>query len=141
MIGHNGGPSIEAGYGFRKHAWGKAREALLPKLPIEIVRVRVARARRLGLPYRTYAGIRAATGRDVVAFLFSGNALELTAHRIEMPAQVAGDWSDCTVRRPVLAPSTRRSTRGPCRRSIPARWMPRTGPRGLPRHGPSCGRT
>ena len=89
MIGHNGGPSIEAGYGFRKHAWGKAREALLPKLPIEIVRVRVARARRLGLPYRTYAGIRAATGRDVVAFLFSGNALELTARRIEMPAQVA----------------------------------------------------
>jgi hypothetical protein len=44
----------------------------LPSLPLEIVRVRVARAKRLGLPYRTYATIRATSGRDIVAFLFSG---------------------------------------------------------------------
>ena len=94
MIGHNGGPSMAAGYGFRKLAWGKARAALMPKLPIEVLRVRVARAQRLGLPYRTYAGLRAATGRDVVSFLFSGNALDLTARRIEMPAPVAARLLD-----------------------------------------------
>jgi hypothetical protein len=61
-IGHNGGPTMEAGYGFRKVAWKKARASLLPTLPLEIVRVRVARAKRLGLPYRTYATIRATSG-------------------------------------------------------------------------------
>ena len=69
-IGHNGGPSMEPGHGFRKVAWTKARQSLLPSLPLEIVRVRVARAKRLGLPYRTYATIRASSGRDIVAFLF-----------------------------------------------------------------------
>jgi hypothetical protein len=76
-IGHNGGPSMEPGYGFRKVAWKKARRRALPSLPLEIVRVRVARAKRLGLPYRTYATIRATSGHDIVAFLFSGNALGL----------------------------------------------------------------
>ncbi len=84
-IGHNGGPSLEPGYGFRKHAWGKARKSLLKTLPIEIVRVRVARAKRLGIDYKTYASIRAASGHDVVAFLFSGNALELSPTRVELP--------------------------------------------------------
>lgn len=84
-IGHNGGPTIEPGYGFRKLAWGKARKSLLKTLPIEIVRVRVARAKRLGIDYKTYASIRAASGHDVVAFLFSGNALGLTPVRVALP--------------------------------------------------------
>ncbi|TBX20722.1 hypothetical protein [Nioella sediminis] len=87
-IGHNGGPSIEAGFGFRKLAWGKARKSLLKTLPIEIVRVRVARAKRLGIDYTTYASIRAASGHDVVAFLFSGNALEMTPRRLILPDHV-----------------------------------------------------
>jgi hypothetical protein len=66
---------MEPGHGFRKVAWTRARRALLPSLPLEVVRLRVARAERLGLPYRTYATIRAVAGRDIVAFLFSGNAL------------------------------------------------------------------
>lgn len=90
MIGHNGGPSMEAGYGFRKVAWTKARRALLPALPLEVVRLRVARAQRLGLPYRTYATIRAVSGRDIVAFLFSGNALELSPARV-LPPEGARD--------------------------------------------------
>ena len=77
MIGHNGGPSMEPGYGFRKLAWGKARKALLPTLPLQIVRLRVARAAALGLDYRTYATVRAASGRDITAFLFSSNALRM----------------------------------------------------------------
>ncbi|RMA43892.1 hypothetical protein [Rhodophyticola porphyridii] len=84
-IGHNGGPSMEPGFGFRKHAWGKARHELLPKLPLQIVRIRVARAKRLGLDYTTYATIRATSGRDIVGFLFSGNALELRPQRIAVP--------------------------------------------------------
>lgn len=83
-IGHNGGPSMEAGRGFRKVAWTKARRSLLPALPLEVVRLRVARAKRLGLPYRTYASIRAATGTDIVGFLFSGNALGQRRFRFDL---------------------------------------------------------
>lgn len=76
-LGHNRGPSLEAGAGFRKVAWTKARAALLPALPLEVVRLRVKRAQRLGLPYKTYATVRAVTGRDIVGFLFSDNALDM----------------------------------------------------------------
>ncbi|MDF0603080.1 hypothetical protein P1J78_20230 [Psychromarinibacter sp. C21-152] len=88
-IGHNGGPTMEPGHGWRRHAWGRARKALMPNtVPLEIVRLRVKRAQALGLDYRTYASIRAASGHDVVAFLFSGNALELTPRRVTVPAAV-----------------------------------------------------
>jgi hypothetical protein len=73
--GHNGGPTLEPGTGWRRHCWQAARERLLPTLPIEVLRGRLRRAQDLGLDYRTYASLRAATGHDVVAFLFSSNAL------------------------------------------------------------------
>jgi hypothetical protein len=73
-IGHNRGPG--AGSGFRLHCWQMARRELLgAALPVEVVRMRVRRAKELGLDYRTYAGVRASTGRDLVAFLYSSNAL------------------------------------------------------------------
>jgi hypothetical protein len=84
-IGHNGGPSLEGGVSWRKHCWSAARAQLLPTLPIEVVRLRVRRAKELGLDYRTYAGVRAATGHDVVAFLFSSNALRVSVLRPAMP--------------------------------------------------------
>ena len=84
-IGHNHGPSVEEGTSWRKHCWQQARAALLPNLPLEVLRLRVTRARDLGLPYKTYASVRAATGHDVVAFLFSSNALRLTPTRPGMP--------------------------------------------------------
>ena len=74
-IGHNSGRVDEPGRAFRKFAWGKARAQLLPKLPIEVVRRRVLRAKELGLPYKTYAGLRASSGDDLIGFLFSSNAL------------------------------------------------------------------
>lgn len=77
LIGHNNGPSLDAGASWRRHCWRQARAALLPVLPVEVVRLRVRRARQLGLDYKTYAGIRAASGHDVIAFLFSSNALAL----------------------------------------------------------------
>jgi hypothetical protein len=88
-IGHNRGPSLEGGVSWRKHCWSAARAALVPTLPIEVVRLRVRRARELGLDYKTYAGVRAATGHDVVAFLFSSNALRVSVTRPAMPEERA----------------------------------------------------
>jgi hypothetical protein len=84
-LGHNNGPTMEAGFAFRKHAWTKARAALIPTLPIEILRTRVARAKAIGLPYKTYASVRASMGRDVVGFLFYNNALRVIAHAQSLP--------------------------------------------------------
>ncbi|MGZ9811135.1 hypothetical protein ACXN5S_11780 [Pseudoroseicyclus sp. H15] len=88
-LGHNGGPSLDAGFTWRRHAWAKARRDLLPTLPLEVVRRRVARAGELGLPYKTYAGIRASTGRDVIGFLFSTNALRILKAGAAPPEEVA----------------------------------------------------
>jgi hypothetical protein len=84
-LGHNGGPSLEGGVNWRRHCWTRARERLLPVLPIEVVRLRVRRARELGLDYKTYASVRASTGHDVVAFLFSSNALRVAVTHPAMP--------------------------------------------------------
>lgn len=84
-LGHNGGPSLDGGGGWNTHCWRQARAALVPTLPVEVVRLRVKRAKELGLPDKTYAGIRAQTGHDVVAFLFSSNALQVTAQSPEIP--------------------------------------------------------
>jgi hypothetical protein len=89
VIGHNGGPSMAAGASWRRHCWTAARARLLPTLPLEVVRLRVKRAAELGLDYKTYAGVRATTGHDVVAFLFSSNALRVTATRPVMAEERA----------------------------------------------------
>jgi hypothetical protein len=78
LIGHNRGPSLLGGGGWHAHCWRTARAELLPTLPVEVVRLRVKRAKALGLPYKTYAGIRAQTGHDIVAFLFSSNGLRVS---------------------------------------------------------------
>ncbi len=85
-IGHNSGRVSEPGRAWRKHVWTKARAELLPKLPIEIVRLRVKRAKELGLPYRTYAGVRASNGHDLIGFLFSSNALRVLRKGEAIPA-------------------------------------------------------
>ena len=84
--GHNGGPTLEPGTAWRRHCWKKARAELLPAMPLEVIGYRMKRARELGLDYRTYAGVRATTGRDIVAFLFSSNALRIAASALAMPA-------------------------------------------------------
>ena len=89
MIGHNNGPTMEPGATWRRHCWTTARQALLPTLPVEVVRTRVRRARELGLDYRTYASVRAQTGHDVVAFLFSSNALRVRPLSPALPADRA----------------------------------------------------
>lgn len=108
--GHNGGPTLEPGAGWRRYAWRRARAELLPTLPLEVVRLRVQRARELGIDYKAYASVRAATGRDVIALLFSVNALRITPAAPAMPpeeaarlAAVSGAERQLAVYRP-LAP-------------------------------------
>ena len=51
--GHNGGPTVEPASAWRRYCWQAARAALLPKLPIEIVRLQVRRAAEIGLDRST----------------------------------------------------------------------------------------
>ena len=77
-IGHNRGPALPTtGKGWQLHCWRKARADLLPQLPLEVIRLRVRRAKEIGLDYTSYATVRATTGHDIVAFLYSSNALHL----------------------------------------------------------------
>lgn len=89
-LGHNGGPTLAAGGGWRRYAWTRARAELLPRMPIEVVRLRVRRAQELGIDYKSYASIRAGTGRDVVALLFSSNALRIGPKLVTLPGAEAG---------------------------------------------------
>ena len=84
--GHNSGRVDEPGKSWRRHVWAKARHDLMPNLPIEVIRRRVARAKELGLPYKTYAGLRAASGDDLIGFIFSSNALDLLRAADRVPA-------------------------------------------------------
>jgi len=107
-IGHNSGFVDEPGRAWRTHVWTKARMDLMPRLPIEVVRRRVKRAAELGLPYKTYAGIRASSGHDLIGFMFSSNALRVLREGQAVPADrasVVAALQDCQriglVHRPV----------------------------------------
>lgn len=95
QLGHNNGPTMEPGYHWRKHSWKKARADLLPTLPIEVLRTRVKRAKALGLPYKTYASVRAASGHDVTGFLFSNNALRAIRDVNSIPSDRIAKLTDC----------------------------------------------
>lgn len=84
-IGHNSGQAEEPGKAWRTHVWRKARQELMPKLPIEVIRRRVKRAKELGLPYKTYAGLRASSGDDLIGFMFSSNALDVVRRGQKVP--------------------------------------------------------
>jgi hypothetical protein len=60
-IGHNGGPPLDepgrpwgAGGPYKYMAWHKAQRKAWRDVPLEIVRMRAARAAKLGLTYREY---------------------------------------------------------------------------------------
>lgn len=85
-IGHNQGPTMEAGHRWRTYQWRKAQKAMMPNtVPLMIVRMRVRRAAELGMDYRTYAAVRQASGRDVLGLLFSSNALRILGGDAAMP--------------------------------------------------------
>lgn len=100
-IGHNSGQDFN-GYASRLHQWRKARRDLIPNtVPVEVVRMRVKRAAAIGLDYSTYASIRAGTGRDITALLFSSNALGMI-RRAEMDAACAAKLAEVDAQRGVL---------------------------------------
>ncbi len=70
----------------------------MPKtIPLMVVKMRVRRARALGLDYKAYAAIRQATGRDILALLFSNNALRvIRADAPQMPVNEARVLSTVT---------------------------------------------
>ena len=104
----------------RTVAWSKARKGLLGEtLPIEVIRMRVRRATELGLPYRSYASIRASTGRDVLGFLFSSNALRLIRAGDALPAP----YADRLARRGLIAQDARPPPL-PGGADKARRWMP-----------------
>ncbi|MEM7745683.1 MAG: hypothetical protein AAF409_18440 [Pseudomonadota bacterium] len=93
-LGHNQGPPMDAGFSGRRFAWKKARAELMPKLPLETVRRRVRRAKELGLEYPQYASILLGTGRDIIGFLYTCQALGLQLGRTPpVPAPVSAKLS------------------------------------------------
>lgn len=91
LIGHNQGPTTKHGVGWQRYAWKRARADLLGNMvPLQIVRLRVKRAQELGLSYPQYASILMGTGRDITAFLFTVDGLQLRLRReLEMPEKVS----------------------------------------------------
>ena len=105
-LGHNKGPTLERGASWRRYAWTRARSELLPTLPIEVARRRVRRARELGLDYKAYAGIRASTGRDIVALLFSTGLLRPadSGRRLTPVTTAPSSWTRRWARRRPMKP-------------------------------------
>ncbi len=96
--GHNGGPTMEQGAAWRGYAWKRARAALVPNLPLPVIQRRLKRAAELGLDFKTYARVHQAAGRDIVAILFSNNALRMVRAGQDMPvtrAQKLRDLRGC----------------------------------------------
>ena len=88
--GHNLGPPLDQNTGFRRIAWKKARAELMPRLPLEVIKRRVRRATELGLEYPAYASILLGTGRDIVGFLFTCDALGMRlAQAVSVPPGIS----------------------------------------------------
>ena len=85
-IGHNLGPTMQTGHGYRTHMWRRAQARLMPNaVPLMIVRMRVRRAKELGMDYKAYASVRQFSGRDILGLLFSSNALRILGSGARMP--------------------------------------------------------
>lgn len=53
-IGHNNGPPLEDGPSWSLHCWTKSHARAWKTPPIEVVRLRLARAQELGMTYKEY---------------------------------------------------------------------------------------
>jgi hypothetical protein len=56
-VGHNGGPSLDPGVGWRQFCWKKAHARAWKMPPREIALARLARAEALGISYRQYTAV------------------------------------------------------------------------------------
>jgi hypothetical protein len=64
-IGHNGGPPLDPGAGWRQFCWKKAHDRAWKTPPREIALARLARAEELGISYREYTSVLLDTGRHL----------------------------------------------------------------------------
>lgn len=87
-IGHNQDPAPVSLW--HKHMWERAQAAQPDRrLPLAVVRMRMARAVELGMGYAEYATLYRTAGRDPAGLLFTPAALHLRLkRRLEMPAPV-----------------------------------------------------
>lgn len=69
--GHNQGPPLYPATSWRLYAWRKAHKAAWKTPPLEVVRLRMKRARAMGLDYRTYASLLLDRGCSPEALVFS----------------------------------------------------------------------
>jgi hypothetical protein len=56
-IGHNGGPPLDPGAGWRLFCWRRAHARVWQPPPRDIALARLARAEALGLSYHDYAAV------------------------------------------------------------------------------------
>jgi hypothetical protein len=61
-IGHNGGPPLDPGAGWRLFVWKKAHKCAWKTPPREIALARLKRAEELGMTYKEYTAIILDTG-------------------------------------------------------------------------------
>ena len=54
LIGHNNGPPLDRSTAWTRVCWKKAQEKVWKSPPVEVVRMRMKRARELGMTYREY---------------------------------------------------------------------------------------
>jgi hypothetical protein len=87
-IGHNAPPEPVSLW--HKHMWERARaEQPERRLPLAVVRMRMARAAELGMGYADYAALYRTAGRDPAGLLFTPGALHLRLkRRLEIPDTV-----------------------------------------------------
>lgn len=86
--GHNLAPTPVSLW--HQHMWARARaDHPDSRLPLPVVKMRMARAAELGMRYADYAALYRTGGRDPAALLFTPAALHLRlARRLDMPDPV-----------------------------------------------------
>ncbi len=80
QIGHNGGPEIQSSQSWVVHSWRVAHAEAWKTPSIEIVRMRCARARNLGLGYREYTSVIMDRGRHLQAAVIILDGLDFAGN-------------------------------------------------------------
>ncbi len=84
-LGHNQGPPIEGRRSWSDHCWRRSRRRAWRTAPLEVVRRRVGRARKLGLSYYPYVLVILERGVNLqaVIFGFAGTLVRGREGRVE----------------------------------------------------------
>jgi len=69
-MGHNQGPPLEGSRTWADHCWRRSQRAAWRRAPLEVVRRRVGRARKLGLAYERYVLVILERGVNLQAAIF-----------------------------------------------------------------------